>query len=67
MSQHRKSKNPEVLKVAQDIQEIVEGLDPAVANRWFHYKPNAGSSKQQENYSPLPSPEKLPQRPNKIF
>ncbi|KAJ7858264.1 hypothetical protein B0H14DRAFT_2577881 [Mycena olivaceomarginata] len=62
MSQHRKSKNPEVLKVAQDIQEIVEGLDPAVANRWFHYKPNARSSKQQENYSPLPSPEKLPQK-----
>jgi hypothetical protein len=83
MSQRRKSKNPEVLKVAQDIQEIVEGLDPAgasnidhgalridtyqshlfpVANRWFHYKPNASSSKQQENYSPLPSPEKLPQK-----
>ncbi|KAJ7929879.1 hypothetical protein B0H13DRAFT_1859365 [Mycena leptocephala] len=62
MSQRRKSKNLEVRKVAQDIQEIVEGLDPAVANRWFHYKPNARSSKQQENYSPLPSPEKLPQK-----
>ncbi|KAJ7871176.1 hypothetical protein B0H14DRAFT_3439634 [Mycena olivaceomarginata] len=62
MSQRRKSKNPEVQKVAQDIQEIVEGLDPAVANRWFHYKPNARSSKQQENYSPLPSPEKIPQK-----
>ncbi|KAJ7831046.1 hypothetical protein B0H14DRAFT_2592950 [Mycena olivaceomarginata] len=29
MSQRHKSKNPEVRKVAQDIQEIVEGLDPA--------------------------------------
>ncbi|KAJ7716062.1 hypothetical protein B0H16DRAFT_1476962 [Mycena metata] len=62
MSQRPKSKNPEVRRVAQDIREIVEGLDPAVANRWFHFKPNAKSSKQQENYSPLPSPEKLPHK-----
>ncbi|KAJ7037749.1 hypothetical protein C8F04DRAFT_1256631 [Mycena alexandri] len=58
MSRRHKSKNPEVRKVAQDIHEIVQGLDPAVANRWFHYKPASGSSRQQENYSPLPSPEK---------
>ncbi|KAJ7687082.1 hypothetical protein B0H14DRAFT_2654034 [Mycena olivaceomarginata] len=51
-----------VQRVQNDIEEIVEGLDPAVRNRWFVYKPKASTSRQQENFSPMHSPEKPPSK-----
>ncbi|KAJ7868717.1 hypothetical protein B0H14DRAFT_3441024 [Mycena olivaceomarginata] len=53
-----KSKNKEVQCVQEDIQDVINGLDPSTRMRWFAYKPHASSSKHQENFSPLPSPEK---------
>ncbi|KAJ7817345.1 hypothetical protein B0H14DRAFT_3474662 [Mycena olivaceomarginata] len=53
-----KSKNKEVQRVQQDIDEMIEDLSPEVRNKWFAYKPHVSSSRQQENYSPISSPAK---------
>ncbi|KAJ6465258.1 hypothetical protein DFH09DRAFT_1381957 [Mycena vulgaris] len=57
-----KSKNKEVKGVTDDVRAVVEGLDPAVRNRWFRYVPQASSSKKNENYTPISSPEKSPKK-----
>ncbi|KAJ7622764.1 hypothetical protein DFH06DRAFT_1143097 [Mycena polygramma] len=59
-----KRKNTEVQKVQSGIVDMVAGFSPSVRNRWFAYKPNSSSSKEQENFSPLPSPEKPAKRDN---
>ncbi|KAK7020818.1 putative proline-rich protein [Favolaschia claudopus] len=53
-----KKKNPEVERVQQDIEDMVNGLPPDMQRRWFRYKPESSGSKDADNYSPLPSPQK---------
>ncbi|KAJ6568837.1 hypothetical protein B0H19DRAFT_1373283 [Mycena capillaripes] len=53
----KKSKSKEVERVQDDIEQIVENLDPAVRARWFGYKPTSSSSRKDQ-YSPLSSPNK---------
>ncbi|KAJ6472257.1 hypothetical protein DFH09DRAFT_1475987 [Mycena vulgaris] len=60
-----RSTNKEVQGVAEDVRAVVAGLDPAVRNRWFSYKPQAGNSKKQAKYSPIPSPEKITKKTTK--
>ncbi|KAJ6454364.1 hypothetical protein C8R45DRAFT_1189504 [Mycena sanguinolenta] len=63
MTGTKKNKSKEVQNVQGDIDEIVDGLDPAVRQRWFGYKPTSSSSSRAQ-YSPLPSPDK-PVKPSK--
>ncbi|KAJ7857928.1 hypothetical protein B0H14DRAFT_3637440, partial [Mycena olivaceomarginata] len=55
-----KTKNKEVYCMQEDIQDMIDGLDHGTKARmhWFMYKPHASSCKNQENFCPLPSPEK---------
>ncbi|KAJ7155294.1 hypothetical protein C8R46DRAFT_1041461 [Mycena filopes] len=57
-SRCQKPKSKELQKIDQDIREIAA----AAPRGWFRYKPDSGSSKQQENYSPISSPEKPAKR-----
>ncbi|KAJ7867090.1 hypothetical protein B0H14DRAFT_3441996 [Mycena olivaceomarginata] len=46
-----KSKNKEVQRIQEDIQDVIDGLDPSTHMHWFTYKPHASSSKHQETFS----------------
>ncbi|KAJ6592966.1 hypothetical protein B0H19DRAFT_1055627 [Mycena capillaripes] len=52
-----KRKDKEAERVQEDIQDIVDGLDPGVQMRWFGYKP-VSSSSRKDQYSPISSPNK---------
>ncbi|KAJ7128456.1 hypothetical protein C8R44DRAFT_732798 [Mycena epipterygia] len=54
----RKAKQNGVEEVQEDVNDLIDGLDPAVRARWFRFKPESTSSRQEENYSPMPSPVK---------
>ncbi|KAJ7452598.1 hypothetical protein FB451DRAFT_1409284 [Mycena latifolia] len=60
-NKNAKGKNKEVQAVQDDIEDMVRGLSPAVQKRWFRYTPKPTSSRDEENYSPIPSPAKKPQ------
>ncbi|KAJ7443369.1 hypothetical protein FB451DRAFT_1413706 [Mycena latifolia] len=61
MPKNTKGKSKEVQAVQDDIEDMVHGLSPAVQKRWFRYTPKPTSSRDEENYSPIPSPAKKPQ------